>query len=109
MRDGVPNPGRVRAIGSYTSRMPGAASGLKVKRKGSRIRAIATLRHGRLKPDAWVYILRVRRKPVAVLRAKHGRAVKFKLRKGTRRVSIAARPIVGGRVMKVSQRVKNVR
>lgn len=108
-RDGIPNPGRMRTLGSYTSRMPGAAKSLKAKRKGRSVKVTALLSKGGLKPDAWVYILRSNGKPLAVKRGKPGKNVTFTLPTGAKKLSIAARPVVAGRVLKVTQKTTKVK
>ncbi len=109
LRDGIPNPTRMRTLGSFTSKLPDAASGIKTKRNGSKLKASATLKKGKLKPSAWVYILRSSGRPIAVRRGKPGKFVTFSIPAGSKKLTIAARPMIGGRVLKVTQRTKSIR
>lgn len=99
IRDGIPLPGRSVVLGRYQATLPPPPAAVRVKRVGRTpvVRIAAVARRGAERPDEWAYVVRGLGRQVS-LRSPVGKAVKVLL-PGRSRITVAVRPVVGGRVL----------
>lgn len=113
-KNGIPNPARTRVLGRFASKVPGGANKLAAKRRKSRLTVSAKVRKGALTPSRWVFVVRLKGRPILVKRVRSGKSASFKLPnraigKRAKSLSVAAYPIVAGRVLKTRPKTVRVR
>lgn len=108
-RNGIPNPARTRVLGRFESKVPGGASKLTAKRRKSTLTLSTKMRKGALAPTGWVFVLRSKGRPIAIKRVRGRKAGKLKIPSGAKILTVAAYPVVAGKVLKVRPKTVRIR
>jgi hypothetical protein len=100
IRHGVPIATSKRVIGRFRADPPSRPASISSRRRGTRLTVNARLREGAEAPDEWQYVFDAGNGRRVVHRAKVGRALTITVPRRIKKVTVRARPVVGGRALR---------
>ncbi len=108
VRDGVPLPGRLRAVGSHTAELPKLDGQVRARRQGRKLQVQARARRDGDRPQGFEYRITQNGK-TGVFRARVGKTLKVYLPSAKGGVRIEIRPVFRGVALEQVRKVVRVR